>query len=80
LVGAAREVRSGVPHGGQHLKEVWEAAGGLRKRIDQIQNGLTNPNLRIERRIELMQEFSRASKASDAAEQALQGNYPRHSQ
>jgi hypothetical protein len=80
LVGAAREVRSGVPHGGQHLKEVSEAAGGLRIRMDQIQNGLANPNVRFERRIELMQELSKASKALDAAEQALQGNYPRHSQ
>jgi RHS repeat-associated protein len=80
LVGAAREVRSGVPHGGQHVKEVGEAAIGLQRRVDQIMNGLSNPKLTFDRRIELQQELSKASKALDAAEQALQGNYPRHSQ
>jgi hypothetical protein len=80
LVGAAREIRSGVPQGGQHVKEVSEAADGLMRRIDQIQNGLSNPKLPFERRVELMQELSKASKALDSAQEALKGNYPRHSQ
>ena len=57
-----------------------EAAGGLKIRIDQLMNGLTNPNLLFQRRLELQEELSRASKGLDAAEKALQGIYPRHPQ
>ena len=78
LVGAAREVASGVAHGGQHLKEVSQAARGLRGRIDDIIQGLSNPRLSLNRRAELEQELGIASRYLDAAEQALKGRYPLH--
>jgi RHS repeat-associated protein len=78
LVGAAREVATGVAHGGQHLKEVREAARGLRVRINQIMRGLSNPKLAAEQRQALTQELSVASKNLDAAEQALEGRYIQH--
>lgn len=80
LVGAAREVTTGRQHGGQHVKEVGDSVRGLRRRVDQIMNGLSNPKLSPQRRMELMQELSKASKGLDAGEKALQGIYPRHSQ
>ena len=77
LTGASRDA-VGLPSNGQHLQEVSEAAGGLRIRIEQINNGLSNPNLSPARRAELTEELAKASKNLDAAEQALKGVYPRH--
>ena len=77
LSGAARDV-VGLPSGGQHLKEVSEAAGALRIRIEQINSGLSNPNLSSARRAELTAELAKANRNLDAAEQALTGVFPRH--
>jgi len=78
LVGAAREVATGVPQGGQHLKEVRDAARGLRARIDDINQGLANPKLGREQREALQKELGVASRNLDAAKQALQGEYRQH--
>jgi RHS repeat-associated protein len=78
LVGAAREVVTGVQHGGQHLKEVREAARGLRERIKDLNQGLSNPRLMRQRRLELERELGVASRHLDAAEQALRGRYRQH--
>ena len=78
LVGAARELVTGVRHGGQHLKEVREAARGLRERIKDLNQGLSNPRLTRQRRLELERELGLASRHLDAAEQALRGRYLQH--
>ena len=78
LIAAAKEVASGVPYLGQHLKEVREAAKGLRRRIRQINNGLSDPNLSLEQRQALLDELSIASRNLDAAEEAVSGVYKRH--
>jgi RHS repeat-associated protein len=78
LSGAAREA-AGLASGGQHFKEVSEAAQGLRIRVEQINNGLSNPNLSSAQRAQLTAELAQASRNLDAAEQALSGVYPRHS-
>jgi RHS repeat-associated protein len=78
LMGAAREVATGAAHGGQHLKEVRDAARGLRARIEDIQQGLSNPRLGREQREALQTELGLASRNLDAAKQALQGEYRRH--
>ena len=78
LVGAAREVATGIQHGGQHLKEVREAARGLRGRINDLNQGLSNPRLTRQRRLELQRELGIASRHLDAAEEALRGRYLQH--
>ncbi len=78
LVAAAREASTGKPYMGQHLKEVREAARGLRIRINQIKNGLSDPNLPSEVRESLSRELSLASKNLDAAEDAIKGKYVQH--
>ena len=78
LMGAAREVGTGVQHGGQHLKEVREAARGLRERLKDINQGLSNPQLTRQRRLELERELGIASRHLDAAEQAVRGRYLQH--
>ena len=78
LVGAAREMVTGIQHGGQHLKEVREASRGLRERIKDINQGLSNPRLTRKRRLELERELGIASRHLDAAEQALLGRYLQH--
>ena len=75
LVGASREVATGREHGGQHEKEVREAAKGLRGRIDDINQGLSNPNLEPARRQQLIKELGVASRYLDEAEKALRGEY-----
>jgi RHS repeat-associated protein len=75
LVGAAREVSTGVPHGGQHVKEVREAARGLRARIADINQGLSNPRMTTAGRDALQKELGVASRNLDAAEKALKGQY-----
>lgn len=78
LVGAAREAKTGTPHGGNHLQEVSEAAAGLRRRIHELESFLTNPK-RTPTEIEAsLNELGKASKLLDAAEQAMQGQLPRH--
>jgi RHS repeat-associated protein len=78
LIGAAREAATGVQQGGQHLKEVREAVIGLRERIKDLNQGLSNPRLSADRRQALTRELSTASRNLDAAEEALRGAYRRH--
>jgi RHS repeat-associated protein len=75
LVGAAREISTGVPQGGQHVKEVRDAARGLRGRIADINQGLSNPRMVAAERGALQKELGVASRNLDAAEQALKGQY-----
>lgn len=78
LIAAAREAMTGNPFRGQHLKEVSEAAAGLRARINAINNGLSSPKLTAVERAALTQELSTASKNLDAANQAMAGKFKLH--
>ena len=78
LVGAAREVKTGRPHGGQHVKEVREAARGLRRRVRALQRQLDNPNLTSQQRRDIIRELRKASRNLDGAEAALKGVHRRH--
>ncbi len=71
LSAAAREARTGEQFRGQHLKELREAAEGLRERIKDINQGLSNPRLGSEERKALERELGRASRGLDAAERLL---------
>ena len=72
LSAAAREAKTGIKKSGEHLKEVSEAARGLRERIKDINQGLSNPNLNQTERKALESELGKASKGLDAAERALE--------
>ncbi len=78
LEAASYESATGQQKGGQHLKEVTEAAESLHKRILQINARLGNPNLPELERQALTNELSVASKNLDAAKQALKGQYTQH--
>jgi hypothetical protein len=78
LSAAAKEANTGVPYRGQHLREVRDAARGLRGRIDDIMQGLENPNLAPDARAALTDELGKASKLLDAAETAVKGSFQRH--
>jgi Coiled-coil domain-containing protein 167 len=56
-----------------HINKVREAVGALRERIEDINHGLSKPDLPSEQRKALENELGKASRGLDAGERALEG-------
>jgi RHS repeat-associated protein len=68
--GAARDLR-GLQSGGQHLKEVTEAAAGLRKQVQSLKNVLGNPNISEGDRTAITDLLRKASSKLDEANRVI---------